>query len=126
MYKTLVLILFLLVAGCEQTDFEKAQENIIEEMGWLYKANPLDDYEEALKRKDFRFIGIYGYSIYVPGVSLKCLDYDKDINPIKGTSDAVIGYEHSKLIAIARTYAEFYNFRMKMYREENHGFECNS
>ena len=109
-----------------ETEFEKAQTPIIEKMELLYKANPDDDFEEAIKNSDYRFIGIYGIKLYVPGIEITCLDYEKDIKPIEGTTDAVLGYEHSKLIAIARAYAEYYNFKMRMYLKENNGFKCNS
>jgi hypothetical protein len=110
--------------ACAPTEFEKAQAPIIKEMKWLYTANPDKDFEKAVKIGDFRFIGIYGYRLAVPGVDIKCLDVRKDVNPIKGTTDAVLGYEHSKLIAIAGAYANYYNFRMRIYLEENNGFEC--
>ena len=71
-------------------------------------------------------MGIYGYSLSVPRVSLECLNIDAQVNPIRGTTDAVLGYEHAKLMAVAREYAEHYNLRMRMYLEKNHEFECYS
>ena len=126
MHKVLAIASLILLTGCMETEFEKAQAPIIEKMEWLYKANPDKDFENAIKKSDYRFIGIYGYSLSVPGIEMKCLDYEKDINPIEGTSDAVLGYEHSKLIAIAKAYAEYYNLKMKIYLEENNRFKCNS
>ena len=121
MRNILLLLLLPLLVACQASEFEIAQEKYINEMDWL---QPRDDVEKAIKNKDFRFMGIYGYSISVPDVKLKCLNLEKDINPIKGTTDAVIGYEHEKLIAIARVYARESNFRMKRYRETNQGFKC--
>jgi hypothetical protein len=127
MNKVLLAILCLTaLAGCEKTEFEKAEDEAARPLKWLYDANPDNDFEAAVAKKDYRFIGLYGYSLYVPGVPIKCLDYKKDIKAIEGTSDAVMGYEHSKLIAIAQAYAEHYNFKMMLFREESQGFKCNS
>ena len=122
----LLCTLLIFITGCEKTEYEIIEEQIIKEMGWLYTANPNDDFQKAIERNDFRFIGIYGVTIYTPMVSINCLNRDKDISPIIGTSDAVSGYEHAKLIAIAQAYAKDYNVRMLLYLQENKGFECSS
>ena len=125
--KTIIpLILVLLLSGCQDSDYDKAIKKIKNEMNWLINANPNQDFEEAIKKKDYRFIGIYGAKLITPDINIKCLNRKKDINPIKGTSDAVLGYEHAKLIAIAVTYAEYYNFKMKEYLKENGKFKCNT
>ena len=125
--KTIISIfLILLLAGCQETDYDKAINKIRSEMNWLNNANPDQDFEKAIRKKDYRFMGVYGYSLTTPGIDIKCLNYDKDINPIKGTSDAVLGYEHAKLIAIAVTYSKHYNFKMKEYLKENGKFNCNT
>jgi len=125
--KRLLLIgCLLLLPSCAQSEYDVVESKIKTQMGWLYKANPDDDFQAAIRNKDYRFIGIYGYSLYVPGVDLKCISVEKDVNPIEGTSDAVLGYEHAKLIAIAGVYAEHYNFRMRTFREKNMGFKCDS
>ena len=130
MYKNMKIIipLFILVllSGCQDTDYDKEMKKIKNEMNWLNNANPANDVEKAISKKDFRFIGIYGAKLITPNIDINCLNREKDINPIKGTSDAVLGYEHAKLIAIAVTYAEYYNFRMMMYLRENENFKCNT
>lgn len=126
MYKILFVIFFIFLASCEKTDFEIAQQEIIEEMEWLYTADPLEDHEAAIKRKDYRFLGIYGAKLITPGVEIECINWETDVNPIKGTSDAIIGYEHDKLISIATAYARNYNFRMEQYLREKGLFKCNS
>ena len=130
MYKKtkIIISLFILVllSGCQDTDYDKEMNKIINEMNWLNDANPADDVEEAIKKKDYRFIGIYGVKLITPNIDINCLNREKDINPIKGTSDAHLGYEHSKLISIAVIYAEHYNFRMMMYLRENANFKCNT
>ena len=114
----------MLLSSCQKSDFELAQQEVIDEMGWLYKADPAEDVEDAINREDYRFRGIYGYSISVPGVDTSCWSITKNVSPILGTSDAVIGYEHSKLIAIARAYARTYNFLMLIHLEQEHNFKC--
>ena len=114
--------------ACEvpKTEFESEQAKYVHELSWLLKADPDRDFEKAISNSDYRFKGIHGYSISVPRVKVSCLDLDSDVAPISGTTDAVLGYEHAKLIAIAREYANYYNLRMYEYRAKNFGFECNS
>jgi len=119
-----IALLLSLVACKEKSDFEKEQDRYVEVMSWLNDADPRKDFERAIENNDFRFMGIYGYSLQVPTVKASCLDYDRDINPIEGTSDAIMGYKHAKMIAIARTYAEDYNSRMRYYLEQNTDFKC--
>jgi hypothetical protein len=121
-----ILISILLISGCEKSDSEVHLEKVHEVMGWLYDANPHQDVQVAIENGDFRFMGVYGYSIVVPRIDIKCLDYEKDINPIKGTSDAIESYEHAKLNAIAQVYAEAYNRRMWIYKKDNTEFKCGS
>ena len=120
------IFLVLLLSGCQDTDYDKAIKKVKNEMNWLNNANPNQDFEEAIKKKDYWFIGIYGAKLITPAVNINCLNYEKDINPIKGTSDAVLGYEHAKLIAIATAYAKHYNFKMKVYLGRNGKFKCNT
>ena len=126
MRKYTLLFIFLSLLGCKETEHDKVMSKINNEMGWVNNANPELDFEKAIKKHDYRFIGIFGAKLITPGVDINCLNYEKDIKPIKGTSDAVLGYEHAKLIAIATTYAKFYNFKMKMYLSKNGNFKCNT
>lgn len=130
MTKTTVFIslLLLLLASCKNgdTEFKSEQRKYVGELKWLLNADPNKDVESAISRGDFRFKGIYGYSLSVPRVKIECLDIETEVDAIKGTTDAVLGYEHAKLIAVAREYGNFYNIRMRLYLEENHGFECGS
>ena len=127
MLKTFVMfcIVFSLF-GCAKTEYEKDQEKATSQMEWLNKADPNEDFDKAIEKSDFRFIGLYGYALFTPGVNINCLNRDKDINPIKGTSDNIMGYQHHKLIAIGNVYAEYYNFRMRIYLKEKGKFKCNS
>jgi hypothetical protein len=115
-----------LLVGCFQTPFGLAQAEVIGKMAWLKTADPERDFSAAVKNKDYRFRGLYGYALVVPKVRLSCISVQADVNPIDGTSDVVLGYEHAKLIAIAAAYADDFNLRMRLFREKNLGFKCES
>jgi hypothetical protein len=112
--------------GCSQTPQEISQAKVIHQMEWLYSAKPDRDFQSAIGRKDYRFLGLYGYALYVPRVDASCITSANDVKPIEGTSDVVNGYEHEKLIAIAGVYASDFNLMMLMYRIKNQGFKCGS
>ena len=114
------IILLLVVYGCQDSAFNTTSVNV----NWLYKANPLDDFKEAIERDDYRFVGVYGYSLTVPGVKLKCIDAAKDVKPIEGTSDSSSSYEEEKFNAIAKVYADYYNFQLIKYLEDKRLFSC--
>ena len=123
---TVIFCIVFSIFGCTKTEHEKDEEKIISKMEWLINANPDKDFEKAIEKSDFRFIGLYGYALFTPGVNINCLNRDKDINPIKGTSDNIMGYQHHKLIAVGNVYAEHYNTRMRIYLEQKGKFKCNS
>jgi hypothetical protein len=118
------IFLSLFLNACGESEFDKAQSEASKPLEWLNDANPLADFESAIAQSDFRFIGLYGAGAYVPNVKMACLDYDNDIKFIDGSSDALMGYKHAKLNAIAQVYAGNYNTRMLIYLEKHKGFEC--
>jgi hypothetical protein len=125
MMKNLILgVLIILLFGCEKSEFEVAQATEVEKMEWLLHASPSDDFESAINKKDFRFIGLYGNTSSVPNISKSCINIKTDVNFIKGSSETLYGYEHVKLNAIAHVYASDYNFRMLRYLEEKQLFKC--
>jgi len=69
-------------------------------------------------------MGIYGLVNYVPEISKQCINVESDVNFIDGTSEIRLGYEHSKLNAVAYEYASYYNRLMRYYRENELGFKC--
>ena len=111
MKKILFLIFLLGLFGCKN----KASYSV--DVGWLYEANPLEDFKESVNRDDYRFVGVYGYSLTVPGVKLKCIEIDKDVKPIEATSDSDSSYEEEKFNAVAKVYAAYYNFQLIKYLE---------
>ena len=114
------------LAGCKETEVEIIEVEKVNQMQWLYTADPSKDFTNSIKNKDFRFIGVNGYSLVVPRMDLNCLNIEKDVRAITGTSDMIVGYEHAKLIAIAKIYADYYNLQMKEYLERNSKLTCNN
>jgi hypothetical protein len=121
--KTELLIVFCLLAlpGCDRMTNE---EKVVDQMEWLYTAKPDHDVQVALEKKDYRFMGIYGTTLVVPGIDFSCISLNKDVKPIQGTSDVVLGDEHQKLIGIAGEYARDFNQKMLVFRIEKLGFKC--
>lgn len=74
-------------------------------------ADPAKDFDEAIKNRDFRFVGIHGYALIVPGVENYYERYEKSngVKTIEGTGDVILNEEHEQLQNKARSYAEKYN-----------------
>lgn len=95
MNKKIFLLLFILITyGCQESEFDTTSKDV----DWLYRANPIDDFIDSVEHNDYRFVGIYGYSLTVPGVPLRCIDVKKDVKPIEGTSDSYSSYEEKNLM----------------------------
>ena len=126
--KILTLLLCILVVSCSFSGQEKQLRNMLESMDWLYDADPTVDALEAISRNDLRFRGIYGAKLYIPRVPNECFsgweETKKTVIPIEGTSNTVWGYEHARLIAIAREYAKWYNFQILVHLRENGLWDC--
>lgn len=121
-----VLFLIINLSACgEQSDFEKASSEYVNELKWILKASPKEDFHKALNKEDYRFLGVYGINNPIPNVSKECINLEKDVKYLKGTSEVLIGYEHSKLNAVAYIYSEHYNILMLDYLKTNKGFKCN-
>ena len=91
---------------------------------WLYSAVPEDDLKAAIQNQDFRFLSINGVGLIVPGVYIQCLDRDKQINPIKGTSDVLETREHEKLNQVAIKYAKSCNTKLLKHIIAAQDFGC--
>ena len=92
---------------------EELRKAILEELHRLQSAEPQADLEAASKRGDFRFIGLMGYSLIVPGIKEKEF-YDKyrsefGVRIIPGTSDFMEIPEQLELASVGGKYAEQYN-----------------
>lgn len=75
---------------------------------WLDSADLQRDLTAALTRDDTRFIGVYGYAPFTPGVE-RSVASRYGIRYLQGTSDAIQNHEHFRLNQLASSYAEQYN-----------------
>ncbi len=116
-----VFFVFFSVLGCENSDLNST----VVDVNWIYEANPVDDVKKAVEVNDFRFLGVYGYSLIVPGLKLECIDIEQDVKPIEGTSDSYSSYEEEKFNAVAKIYADYYNFQLMRHLKDNEIFNCN-
>lgn len=117
--RSLIFSLLLVISGCESQSSSRELNP-----DWLYDAVPMTDALKAIEQGDFRFRGVYSYSLIVPGVKMECIDIDTDIFPIEGTSDASSTYEERKFNALAMIYADVYNLQMKSHLEAIGEFSC--
>jgi hypothetical protein len=94
------------LAGCSKTSGKYADQ-----IRSLQAADVSAEVAAAVSKGDFRFVGVMGLALAVPGVP----DYqDKyaakyGVRVIEHTSDAIESSEHAQLQEVARTYAERYN-----------------
>lgn len=109
----IVSVIFLLLSAFSSWADDKNQKGIepVEQLRWLYKADPEKDALEAIAKGDLRLRAVYGYTMIIPGIKDDYTKYKKayGINPIEGTSDYLQNEEHGKLNTIAVKYAEKYN-----------------
>jgi hypothetical protein len=70
------------------------------------------DAEVAYKYGDLRLIGVYGYSVEVPGFTGNPYDHKDEIRMLDGTGDAYCTDEEQSLNKNARIYAKKYNETM--------------
>ena len=118
----LLLVVFIISSCAVPVEEELPDEAKI--LLWLDKADPVEKFERAVSVSDYRFIGIYGEGPEVPAVNMDCIDLKKDVNYIEGTTDAILGDEHFRLIELANVYTQEYNGKMLNYLKENHDFKC--
>ncbi len=112
MKKRACLLIFFI---CLQALYAKSQsiESVLkDELKKLNLKDPKKDLARNLEHNNTRFIGIYGYTIVLPGVTLK---YQHNImekygvKVIKGTSDKIESSLHAILTEKAYNYAQKYN-----------------
>ncbi len=109
-----IILLSLLVTGCATGSGDV--DPYVKQLQWLDAANPQADAQQALKKGDFRLLGLATRSVNIPGVSneeslkyeLKC-----GVQLMDGISDVVRSDEHLRLMQKARSYALKYNAIIK-------------
>ncbi len=105
----LALICFLL-ASCASSSSQI--DPYVQKLQWLDAADPQADAAQAVKKQDFRLLGLATRTVKIPGVSEELrLKYEEacGVQLIEGISDVVRSNEHLRLIQKARSYALQYN-----------------
>ena len=104
----LPLFVFIVLVACRVSPDSAS----VVKLRWLEYADPIVDAQKALASNDYRLVGVYGYVVSIPGVEMaQWLTYQQryGLRPIEGTSDALEGEEHARLVRKATEYAERYN-----------------
>lgn len=111
----IMLTLFLLTSVVNSDTIEKHSKRtdgiVANSIEMIERSNPETDLNCAIRKKDFRFIGIMGYSLIIPGVKDYYRKYEKSngIRVIEGTSDVISSKKVEYLNKIASSYAKEYN-----------------
>lgn len=108
----LITLTFFAILSVPNVYANDKKESILEnELGILNLENPKQDLTAKIGHDDFRFIGLYGYAKYFPGINEN--DYpliDKyGALMLEGASDFIESEKHGELIEKAKRYAEIYN-----------------
>jgi hypothetical protein len=88
----------------------------VQKLQWLNAADPQADANQAVKKNDFRLLGLATRSVNIPGISKELsLKYEEScgVQLIEGISDVVRSDEHLRLMQKARSYALKYNAIVK-------------
>ena len=108
-----LLLTVVLMSACRTSRPAAAERRPVTYRGleWLTDADPARDLEVAWDRGDRRFIGVYGYAAYIPGVpeSASRRLTEQGVRYLEGTSDAIESRAHGHAVARATEYARRYN-----------------
>ena len=84
----------------------------VTKLRWVEHADAVADAAKALSLGDHRLVGVYGYTLIVPGIdSAKQSSYVTryGVRALEGTSDALESATHAALVNKAKEYALRYN-----------------
>jgi hypothetical protein len=79
---------------------------------WIDQASPVAEAQAAIEQGDCALLGVYGYTLVVPGVGearRQELEKECGVRPIDGTGDVWVNKEHGRLIQKATEYVRIYN-----------------
>ena len=113
-YALVIASLVSLLSACAMTS--NPIDPSVQKLLWLDAADPQTDAQQALKKGDFRLLGLAARSVNIPGVSQdETLAYEEKcgVQLIDGYSDVVRSDEHLRLMQKARSYALSYNAIIK-------------
>jgi hypothetical protein len=113
-YPVIIVVSCLLLVGCASSS--GPIDPYVQKLQWLDAADPQADAQQAVKKQDYRLLGIAGRTVNIPGISKEeSLDYEEacGVQLIEGISDVVRSNEHLRLMQKARSYALKYNAIIK-------------
>ena len=124
--KMLYLLAVLLISACATKEYDPLDYYVDPGTGlrWLEDADPIKDFEISVYRSDFRFLGVYGEGLDLPGIPRHCLGSREDVRIIDWTTDEIFSEEHLRLKGVAEDYASRFNERMLEYLKENRNYKC--
>jgi hypothetical protein len=108
-----IILLALVITGCASSG---DVDPYVKQLQWLDAADPQTDAQQALKKGDFRLLGLATRSVNIPGVTKQdSLKYELKcgVQLIDGISDVIRSDEHLRLMQKARSYALKYNAIIK-------------
>ncbi len=110
----LAITLLFVVTGCATGS--GTLDPYVQKLLWLDAADPQTDAQQAIKKADFRLLGLATRNVHIPGVAKEeSLKYEMKcgVQLIDGISDVVRSDEHLRLMQKARSYALKYNAIIK-------------
>ena len=109
-----ITLLALVMTGCALQSGN--MDPYVQKLQWLDAADPQTDAQQALKKGDYRLLGLATRSVSIPGVvNEESLKYEMKcgVQLIEGISDVIRSDEHLRLMQKARSYALQYNAIIK-------------
>ena len=113
-YSYILAVSCFLLANCASSSGQI--DPYVQKLQWLDAADPQADAMQAIKKQDFRLLGLATRTVSIPGVSNEeSLAYEEacGVQLIEGISDVVRSDEHLRLMQKARSYALKYNAIIK-------------
>ena len=105
-----LLFVVLFSAGCASHHRASDRSTVQRprDLRWLEKADPERDALKAIARRDYRFLGVYGFAPFTPAVAPEIASR-YGVKYIEGTSDAIRGRRDVHYHHLAKMYAAQYN-----------------
>jgi len=111
-------LIIVAISGCQgtgqidPTSLSAQERAAISSLSWLRDADASRDAKQAIARGDKRLLAMASRSPSLPGVPAEQTSKAKavcGIHYVKGSTDAVMGETHLRLLQAARDYARQYN-----------------
>jgi len=112
------LLIVMTLTGCQGIDqidpstLTPEEREAVEALAWLKQADAARDAAQAIQRGDKRLLAMATRAPNMPGVPAESTSKAKSecgIRYLEGSTDAVLGDAHLKLLQAAQEYASQYN-----------------